>query len=332
MASTQALQNQPVLYGGQAVIEGVMIRGRSRAALAVRRPDGSIIRRSIPLESWANSQLRKIVMLRGVLILLETLLVGMKSLTISANEAAIAENPDEEQPLSSVAMASLLGVSLLLGIVIFFLIPVFISRIVENAGANNFGANMVEGLIRLVLFVGYVWVIGKMNDIKRVFGYHGAEHMVVHAYEAREPLTIESVRRFPAAHPRCGTSFLMTVVIVSIILFMFFPRDPFWFLLVSRIVLVPIIAGISYEFIRFAGTHQDNVWIRVFNSPNLLLQDLTTRKPDDGMVEVAITAIDYAIALDDGRAVPNDDSSTLSTEPYMPGTADPDPPDTSSGF
>ena len=330
------MQNPPVLYGGQAVIEGVMIRGRSRAALAVRRPDGTIIRRSIPLENWANSTFRQITLVRGVLVLLETLLVGMKSLTISANEAAIDENPEDDEQISSFAMATLLTVSLLLGIVIFFLVPVFASRIVENAGANNFGANLVEGLLRLGLFIGYVWVIGQMNDIKRVFGYHGAEHMVVHAYEAREPLTTESVRRFSPAHPRCGTSFLMTVVLVSIILFMFFPRDPFWFLVVSRIILVPIIAGISYEFIRYAGTHQDNIWIRIFNSPNLLLQDLTTRRPDEGMMEVAITAIEYAIALDDGRATPNDESSTLATEPYEPTdgpiASEPEPPDGSPGF
>jgi len=310
-----------------------MIRGQSRAALAVRRPDGIIVRRSIPLETWANSSLRNIPFLRGVLVLLETLLVGMKSLTISANEAAADENPEEDQQLSSVAMASLLTVSLVLGIGIFFLIPVFLSRLVENSGANNFTANLVEGGIRLALFIGYVWIIGKMNDIKRVFGYHGAEHMVVHAHEAREPLTLESVRRFPPAHPRCGTSFLMTVVLVSIIMFMFFPRDPFWFLVVSRIVLVPIIAGISYEFIRFAGTHQNSIWIRMFNSPNILLQDLTTRQPDDGMMEVAITAIEYAIAMDEERAVPSDNKSELSTDPFEPmaavSTAEPDPPPTS---
>ena len=295
-----------------------MIRGQSRAALAVRRPDGIIVRRSIPLENWANSSLRNIALLRGVLVLLETLLVGMKSLTISANEAAADENPDDDQQLSSVAMATLLTVSLVLGIVIFFLIPVFVSRVVENAGANNFFANLVEGGIRLGLFIAYVWVIGKMNDIKRVFGYHGAEHMVVHAHEAREPLTVESVRRFSPAHPRCGTSFLMTVVLVSIIMFMFFPRDPFWFLVVSRIILVPIIAGISYEFIRYAGTHQGNIWIRLFNSPNILLQDLTTRQPDDGMMEVAITAIEYAIAMDEERATPSDDASQLSSDPFEP--------------
>jgi uncharacterized protein YqhQ len=310
------VKKRPVLYGGQAIIEGVMIRGQSRAALAVRRPDGLIIRRSIPLESWANSSLRNIALLRGVLVLLETLLVGMKSLTISANEASTDENPEGDAQLSNVAMATLVGVSLVLGIVIFFLIPVFVSRLVENSGANNFVANLVEGGIRLALFIGYVWIIGKMNDIKRVFGYHGAEHMVVHAHEAGEPLTVESVRRFPPAHPRCGTSFLMTVVLVSIVMFMFFPRDPFWFLVVSRIILVPIIAGISYEFIRFAGTHQGNILVRLFNSPNLLLQDLTTRQPDDGMMEVAITAIEYAIAIDEERAAPSDDASQMSSEPY----------------
>ena len=274
-----------------------MIRGQSRAALAVRRPDGVIVRRSIPLESWANSSLRKIAFLRGVLVLLETLIVGMKSLTISANESAAEEDEIKDQEFSSLAMAGLLTVSITLGIVVFFLIPVFVSRLVENVGANNFTANIVEGGIRFGLFIAYVWLIGRMDDIKRVFGYHGAEHMVVHAHEAGEPLTIDSVRRFPPAHPRCGTSFLMTVVLVSIIMFMFFPRDPFWVLLVSRIVLIPIIAGMSYEFIRYAGTHQGNVLVRVSSYPNILLQDLTTRQPDNGMMEVALVAIEYALSL-----------------------------------
>ena len=295
-----------------------MIRGQSRAALAVRRPDGVIVRRSIPLESWANSSLRKIAFLRGVLVLLETLIVGMKSLTISANESAAGEDEIKEQEFSSLAMAGLLSVSITLGIVVFFLIPVFISRLVENVGANNFTANFVEGGIRFGLFIAYVWLIGRMDDIKRVFGYHGAEHMVVHAHEAGEPLTIDSVKRFPPAHPRCGTSFLMTVVLVSIIMFMFFPRDPFWVLLVSRIVLIPIIAGMSYEFIRFAGTHQGNVLVRVSSYPNILLQDLTTRQPDNDMMEVAIVAIEYAMALDERRASPSDHASQLSSDPFEP--------------
>ena len=295
-----------------------MIRGQSRAALAVRRPDGVIVRRSIPLESWANSSLRKIAFLRGVLVLLETLIVGMKSLTISANESAAEEDEIKDQEFSSLAMAGVLTVSITLGIVVFFLIPVFVSRLVENVGANNFTANIVEGGIRFGLFIAYVWLIGRMDDIKRVFGYHGAEHMVVHAHEAGEPLTIDSVRRFPPAHPRCGTSFLMTVVLVSIIMFMFFPRDPFWVLLVSRIVLIPIIAGMSYEFIRFAGTHQGNMLVRVSSYPNILLQDLTTRQPDNDMMEVAIVAIEYAMALDERRASPSDHASQLSSDPLEP--------------
>ena len=242
----------------------------------------------------------------------------MKSLTISANESADEEDEIKDQEFSSLAMAGLLTVSITLGIVVFFLIPVFVSRLVENVGANNFTANIVEGGIRFGLFIAYVWLIGRMDDIKRVFGYHGAEHMVVHAHEAGEPLTIDSVRRFPPAHPRCGTSFLMTVVLVSIIMFMFFPRDPFWVLLVSRIVLIPIIAGMSYEFIRYAGTHQGNVLVRVSSYPNILLQDLTTRQPDNGMMEVALVAIEYAMALDEGRAIPSDNASQLSSDPFDP--------------
>ena len=143
--------------------------------------------------------------------------------------------------------------------------PLFLAKLTNPYIGSSLVFHLIEGTIRLAIFVAYLWLISFLPDIKRVFTYHGAEHMVVHAYEAGEPMTTESVRRFPAAHPRCGTSFLMTVVIVSIIMFMFFPRDPFWLLIASRIVLVPIIAGISYEFIRYAGTHQNNVWIRIFN-------------------------------------------------------------------
>ena len=162
-----------------------------------------------------------------------------------------------------------------------------------------------------------------------MYAYHAAEHMAVHAYEAKLPLIEENVVKFPAAHPRCGTSFLMTVVLVSIIMFMILPRDPFWFLILSRIILVPIIAGISYELIRYAGTHDGSIFVRIFNSPNILLQNLTTRQPDDSMMEVAITAIDYAIAMDAGRAQPSDELSVLSTEPYVSDTEPPEEINTS---
>ena len=178
------------------------------------------------------------------------------------------------------------------------MIPLFASRGVESLIESAVVANIVEGLIRLVLFLGYIWLIGWMSDIKRVFGYHGAEHMVVAAHEAGAPLDVASVRRFSTAHPRCGTAFLLTVVLVSILLFMAIPREPFWLLFTSRLILIPPIAAISYELIRFAGTHSEMAVVRFLSSPNLLLQKMTTRQPDDGMIEVAIDAMNYAQALD----------------------------------
>jgi uncharacterized protein YqhQ len=300
------MSDQPrTLYGGQAVIEGVMIRGRTRAAVSVRRPTGAIARHALPLSSWANGSARRMPLIRGVLVLLETLMIGMKSLTISAQEAA-EEEDGKDAEISAVGMGLMLVVSMLLAVGIFFLIPLFASRWTESAGAGPFLANVIEGALRLFLFIAYIWLIGRMKDIQRVFGYHGAEHMAVAAHEAGEPLTVKTVRRFPKEHPRCGTSFLMTVVVVSIILFVLIPREPFWFLLGSRIVLIPVIASISYEFIRYAGTHGHLLWVRILGAPNLMLQELTTRVPDDQMIEVAIDAMNYAIALDAGKALPGE--------------------------
>ncbi len=278
-----------------------MIRGRSQASLAVRKPDGAIALRSLPLEDWANGPARRYPMVRGVLVLLETLVMGMKSLALSANEAAGEPDGDAKkaEPFTTASMGVVLAAALVLGIGLFFILPLAVSRLVEPAG--DLVANLVEGLLRLVIFIGYIWAIGRMKDIQRVFGYHGAEHMAVSAHERGMPLTPTSLRQFPTAHPRCGTSFLLTVVLVSIVVFMFIPRDPFWLVFASRIVLIPVIAALSYELIRFAGTHSDNIWVRVLTSPNLLLQDLTTRQPDDGMVEVAIAAMNHAVASDEER-------------------------------
>jgi uncharacterized protein YqhQ len=309
-----------VLYGGQAVMEGVMIRGQTRAALAVRRPDGAIALRSLPLESWANGRARQIPLTRGALVLIETLLVGMKALSLSAAIAAPAgpvvaptgpvsargqgdqgaqRESGEVKPVSKLAMAVLLTVAIGLGFALFFLLPLFVSRLVEPAG--DFLANVAEGGLRLVIFLAYIWGIGRMKEIKRVFGYHGAEHMAVSAFERGEPMTVNSLRRFPTAHPRCGTSFLLTVVLVSVVVFMFVPREPFWLLFASRIVLVPLIAAVSYELIRYSGLHLDRLWVRVMSWPNLLMQSMTTRQPDEPMLEVAIEAMNYAVALDEGR-------------------------------
>ena len=289
-----------VLYGGQAIIEGVMIRGRTHAAIAIRKESGEITRHRLDLDAWPNAPGRKHPIVRGVIVLLETLILGMKALAISANEA-MPDDPDDDGPkqeLGKGSIAVMLTVSLVFGVALFFLLPLFASSLLERAGANELTANIAEGMIRLGLFIGYVWLIGKMSDIRRVFGYHGAEHKSVAAHEAGEPMTVESVRRFPEAHPRCGTSFLMTVVTVSIMIFIFIPRDPFWLLIGSRIVLIPFIAAISYELIRYAGTHSGQLWVRVLGAPNLLLQNLTTRAPDDSMIEVAIAAMNYALELD----------------------------------
>ena len=323
--------SEPVLYGGQAVIEGVMIRGRTQAAISVRRPGGDIVRRNIPLEGWANRSARRIPALRGVLVLLETLLIGMKSLTISANEAAQEEDGPPED-ISGLTMGLMLLISLGLGISIFFLAPLFASRGIESLGASELVANILEGAFRLGLFIGYVWLIGRLKDVQRVYGYHGAEHMAVSAHEAGVPLTVKSVRRFPEAHPRCGTSFLMTVVIVSILLFILIPRDPLWLLIGSRIVLLPVIASISYELIRYAGTHPSRFWVRLLGWPNLLMQSLTTRRPDDSMIEVAIDAMEYALALDSGEIVLQGEG-VVATDPgaaaveFSDASDPPDPPE-----
>jgi uncharacterized protein YqhQ len=295
--------NQRALYGGQAVIEGIMIRGRTAAALAVRKPDGAIGLHSLPLETWANGRSRRVPAARGVLVLLETLILGAKALSLSAAEASKTDSQESgKEPdgaISDAAMASMMVIGLGLGIALFLVVPLLISRAVESSGSLI--ANLTEGAVRLVIFLGYIWAIGRMKDIQRVFGYHGAEHMAVWAHENGQPLTAESLRKYPTAHPRCGTSFLLTVVLVSIIVFIFVPREPFWFVLSSRIVLIPLIAAASYELIRFAGLHLSNPIVRALTSPNLLLQSMTTRQPDDRMIEVAIAAMGHALELD-GRS------------------------------
>lgn len=276
-----------------------MIRGRDHAAIAIRREDNSIVRREISLKGWSNFWLRRFPWVRGVVVLAETLVVGMKALSISAAEAAPPnEETGEPEEMGRGSMAVMLFISLVVGIGVFFLAPLGLSRLIENAGANEFTANVVEGAVRLAIFVAYIWLIGRMEDIRRVFGYHGAEHMAVAAHEAGQPLTVESVRRFPEEHPRCGTSFLMTVVVVSILIFILIPRDPVWLLVGSRIVLIPVIGAISYELIRYAGTHPGQFWVRLLGAPNLWLQELTTRPPEDAMIEVAIDAMNYALELD----------------------------------
>ena len=291
-----SMQNKPT-YGGQAVIEGVMIRGQNHISVAVRRPDGTIAIQMQPLSQLFTGRLRKLPLVRGVIVLIESLILGMKALSFSANVGMEAEGEE----LSKGAMAGMMAFSLLFAVGLFFLVPVFASRALEGVLGSDLASNIAEGVIRLALFFAYIVLIGRMNEIKRVFMYHGAEHMTVHAQERGDPLDIESVRKYPTAHPRCGTAFLLVVMVVSIVAFVFVGRDPLWWLITSRVVLIPVIASVSYEMIRFSGFHASNPLVQLITGPSLALQALTTRQPDDDQIEIAIAAMQHTLDADQGK-------------------------------
>ena len=233
---------------------------------------------------------------RGVIVLMETLSLGMKALTYSTNVGLEAEGEE----IGKATMVGMMAFSIFFAITLFFLIPVLASRPLDGILGSNIVSNLVEGVIRLAIFLGYVWIIGRMQQINRVFMYHGAEHMTVHAQEHNDPLQVEIVRKYPTAHPRCGTAFLLTVMVLAVVVFTFVGRDPFWWLFASRIVLIPVIAAVSYELIRFSGFHSANLLVRFITMPSLALQKLTTREPEDDQIEVAITAMKQAVAADEG--------------------------------
>ena len=296
----------PSTYGGQALIEGVMIRGGTCVSVAVRRPNGKILVETAPIGwAWAK-RLRRVPFVRGGIVLSEMLVVGTRALLFSANVAS--EEPDsddnetDEKPtpvLSSIAVGGSLAVSLLIAVGVFLALPVFATRFFDaQLSTSNLWSNVIEGTIRLVIFVAYVGVIGLMPDIRRVFAYHGAEHMTIHAREHGQPLEIESIRKFGTAHPRCGTAFILVVLVIAIIAHIFWTPPVLWERVVSRIIMLPIIAGISYEIIRWSGFHADNILVRAIIAPNLLLQSLTTRQPDDDQIEVAISALEGALEAD----------------------------------
>ena len=288
-------------YGGQAVIEGVMIRGRNHFSLAVRRGDGSITHAHEQLSTLFTGRIRRVPFLRGGVVLIETLLLGVKALHRSANMAMLDQAGESDEEMSGWAMGVTLGVSLVLGIGIFFILPLLLVKLLDSSIASDLLSNVVEGFFRLAILLGYIWGIGFIKDIRRVYAYHGAEHMAVHAHEAGLPLSVANVRKFGTPHPRCGTAFLLTVVLVSIVIFAFLGRPDFEWRVLSRIVLLPVVAGISYEIIRFSGAHQKWSIAQAVAWPGLLLQRLTTRQPDDAQIEVAITAMESAIAADAGQ-------------------------------
>lgn len=299
-------------YGGQAVMEGVMMRGQRQMAVAVRQPDGRIALYSEPLNSWIyRSRVRHWPLVRGAFVLWDALLLGMRALTLSANVAIIGEElasgadgtgqRGEEVP-AGVAGPMLwvtVAIALAFAVGLFFVLPLLIIHFLDRWIASAVVSNLVEGVIRLAILLGYLLLIGQMRDIRRVFGYHGAEHKTINAYEAGEPLDVPSVQRQSTLHTRCGTGFLLVVVLLSIVVFVFLGRPPLPLRILSRIVLVPAIAAVAYEFIRFGAAHYGNRLVRLLLTPSLALQRVTTREPEDGMVETAIVALKRVLIADE---------------------------------
>ena len=287
-------------YGGQALIEGVMMRGRTTVAMSVRPASGEIVTLSEPLPSaLSHGRWIRVPFVRGMFVLYETLVLGTRMLMRSAAIAA----EGEDIPISRGMLVGSMVLSMGFAVVIFFVLPLVLSGFVPHSG-GDIGANVIEGLIRLVIFIAYIGGIGMMGDIKRVFAYHGAEHKAIHAQEARRPLTPEEVDRFSTAHTRCGTTFILIVVVVSIFFFTLIPRGgvPLPLLFLSRIALVPVIASVSYELVRFGASHYGNRVVRAVYQPGLWLQSLTTRPPDHSMLEVSIASLSSCLASDGAAA------------------------------
>ncbi|MBI4329540.1 MAG: DUF1385 domain-containing protein [Chloroflexi bacterium] len=274
-----------------------MIRGVTCVSIAVRRPNGEIAVWRDPLRwGWAT-RLRRVPFLRGVIVLAEMLVVGTRALMFSA-EAAVEKDSGEKEELPAVALWGTLAFSLLFAVGLFFVLPVLVTGLFDRAIDDPFLSNVVEGVVRLAIFLGYIAAVSLLPDIRRVFAYHGAEHMTVHAYEHAEPLETEKIRRYPTAHPRCGTAFLLVVFVVAVLLHVLLGTPPLLERVLSRVALLPVIAGVSYEIIRWSGAHAGNPLVRLVILPNLALQALTTRQPDDRQIEVAVKAMEGAIEGD----------------------------------
>ena len=287
-------------YGGQALIEGVLMRGRDAIAVAFRSPSGGIVWAEERLDSgFHGSRWARVPGVRGLVVLYETLVIGTRWLVRSASLSVIEDGVE----LGKGALALMLGLTLVAGIGVFFLLPLLIASVATAGVDNGLVQHLVEGLVRVVIFVGYLLVVGRAPDVRRVFQYHGAEHMTIHALEAGDPLTTEAVRRYPTAHPRCGTEFLVIVIALSIVAFSLVGQQSVLVMVGARIVLIPVIAAIGYELLRLGGRHRANPIIQIVMYPGILVQMITTKRPTDDMIEVAIVSMEQAI-LADGETLP----------------------------
>lgn len=282
-----------VYFGGQAVIEGVMIRGPEHMAVAVRHPKGHIVSHSQALGGLYTGRARRIPLIRGVVVLWETMALGMRALNFSSKVAFDEGDSGEEAEFPDSVFWGTMALAIIFVVGIFFAGPILLANLLEAFDASRFVIVTVEGVLRLALFVGYIALIGLLPDIRRVFQYHGAEHMTIHAYEARKPLTVAAIRDFPKEHTRCGTSFLLVVVFVALAAFFVFDLLVDRGIVIrtaSRIVFMPLVAGIAYEILRIGARFGGNAFVHAMFVPNIALQGLTTRVPDDGQIEVAIAS------------------------------------------
>jgi len=287
------MEDRIIAYGGQAVLEGVLMRGQKALAIAMRAPDGQIVVHTEKISGIYQSVIAKIPFVRGVILLWDALGLGMKALTISANVQT-----GEEEKLEGPMLYGTLAFSMAFGIGLFFLVPYGVGKFGQWLGLDVWSAAALEGIFRLLLIIGYMWAVGQMPDIRRVFQYHGAEHKTINAFEAGAELTPESVAKFPLEHPRCGTSFLLTLAVLSILAFSFLHPLPVIFQILGRILLIPVLAGISLEYIRWMANHLNLAFVRWLIKPNLALQKLTTREPELSMLEVSIRSFNEMMALE----------------------------------
>jgi uncharacterized protein YqhQ len=280
------MSDQIQTYGGQAVIEGVMMRGSQALAVAMRAPDQKIVLHTEKLGNIYKSRLIKIPFLRGLILLWDALGLGTRTLTISANLQT-----GEDEKIEGLSLYLTIGIALAIAIGLFFLTPAAIGQwLLHFLGWTSWLSNLAEGFVRLMLLIGYIWIIGFLPDIQRVFAYHGAEHKTINAYEAGVDLTPENVKRFSLEHPRCGTSFLLSLVLISVVVFSILGPMSLVYRLGTRIIFIPVLAGIAYEYIRWTANNSDSVLVKTLIKPNMAIQRLTTREPSLDIIEVSIAA------------------------------------------
>ncbi|MCB0858568.1 MAG: DUF1385 domain-containing protein [Solirubrobacterales bacterium] len=294
-APLEAKRDAPV--GGQAVLEGVMMRGVTTWAVALRKPDGGIETTVETIQPWARRHaILRWPIIRGIVALAESLKIGFRALGMSAN--AQLEEGEEEEELGGFAWGMTIFVSLAFAILLFFVIPVGLTSLIKDWLNSSFLFWLVEGIVRTAIFIGYIVAISRLDDLRRVFEYHGAEHKTISCYEAEDTLTPSRATLYSRLHPRCGTSFLLIVMVVAIFVFAPLGLPAWYWLVLSRIIGVPLIAGIAYELIKWAGRNRDKSWVRGVMWPGLMLQNLTTREPDEKQLEVAIAALNAVLEVE----------------------------------